>query len=146
MSVVVPMVMVSKRRHAHQINQQSQRADDKQLRQPLRLVALDDALKGLEHDLDADEHQEDAVGEARQGLDLAEAVGEALAGRPLARHGGEEAHRQCHAVEEHVDAVREQAEGVGYVAVEGLDGHEGEVETGWAEMPAVSGFVSVGMV
>ena len=53
-SVVMPMVvmMVPKGKHAHQVDEESESADDQQLRQPFRLMPLYDPLEGLKHDLD----------------------------------------------------------------------------------------------
>lgn len=55
MAMPVAMMVMAKRRHADKVHQQAEAADNKELRQPLRLPALEDPFAGLDHDLHANE-------------------------------------------------------------------------------------------
>ena len=129
-TMVVAVMVMPESRHTDQVHQQSHGADHEQFPKSLRFPPLDDPLDRLEHDLHANKHQKHPVCEAAQCLDLSEAVGKSLAWGPFAGHGREKPHSQCYAVEEHVYAVAQQAEGVRHVSVEGLYHHKREVESG----------------
>lgn len=146
-AVSVAMVMMTECCHADEVDYQAKAADDEQLGQSFRLSAFEDALKGLDHDLHADEpvryvskvgpsnlnspsplHQEDTICESAQGLDLAKSIRKPRAWWPFTCDGCEKTDAQSNTVKEHVNAVAEQAEGICDVAIEGLHGHEGEIQ------------------
>lgn len=146
MSPSMSVVVMSKCSHTNEVYNQTQAAHDEQFGQSLGFSALQNSFEGLDHNLDADEpikglancaavkcrpclHQENTVCEATQRLDFAKAVREASAGWPLACNRRKKTDSKSNTVEEHVDAVAEQAERVGDIAVESLDCHEAEVET-----------------
>lgn len=128
MRMPMPMMRMSKSRQPHNIHQKPQHTDNQQLIQTVQLCALINPLKSIEDNFHADKHEEDSVCEAREGVDFTEAVGKARVGAPFAHDGGGKADGETGAVEEHVDAVGKEAEGAGYVAVEELDEHEGQIE------------------
>jgi hypothetical protein len=107
-AMIMTMVMMSKRCHAHEIDSQAHAADNEELRQALRLVALSQTLNGLHHNLNTDQHQKYAVSKPRQTLNLPKTVGKALGRRPFRGHGCEEPECQGDAVEEHMNAVAQQ--------------------------------------
>lgn len=58
-----------------------------------------------------DAHEENAIGESRQGIHLAIAIGKPGIGRPFAHDCCTQSDHQRKAVKEHMDAVTEEAEG-----------------------------------
>lgn len=56
MSVVVAVMVVSKRHHANQIHGQAKAADNEELAQPLCLRSLPQSLECLERNFDTEEH------------------------------------------------------------------------------------------
>ena len=75
-------------------------------------------------------HQEDAIGEPCQGVHFTIAVWELRIWRPLAHHCCTKANNERQAVEEHVNAVAEQAKRACSKTIEGLDKHETEIQAG----------------
>lgn len=127
-TVVVSMVvMMPKRHHANQVDRKSQAAHNEQLTKSLRLSAFPKSLKRFKTDFDTQKpvgcqctslrarnggnvsHEQNAVGEPTQRLDLAEAVRELLARWPLAEDGGQQTDEKGNAIEEHMNAVAEES-------------------------------------
>ena len=128
MAVVMSMMMMAECEHADQVDEKTQGTDDEQFCQALGLPTLEDSLKGLKHDLDTNQDQEDTVGKATERLNLAKSIRKSLTWRPLARDGREKAHCQSYTVEEHVYTIAEQTKRVCHIAIECLDHHERKVE------------------
>lgn len=64
----VTMVMMARRRHSHEVNGQSHRADDEQLAR-VHFGRTEEPLDRLKDDKDRDEAKKEAVRKARQSLD-----------------------------------------------------------------------------
>jgi len=60
------------------------------------------SLDGFKNDEDRDENQEDAIGEAGEGLNATVAIGKAFIWIPSRHHGCEKAHTDRHTVKSHV--------------------------------------------
>ena len=88
-AMTMMMVMTAHSPHSKQVHRQSSRTDDEELRRIVHLRRLEDPLDGFKDDEDADEDQEDPVGEATERLDSAVAVREDVVGTPGAHDAGE---------------------------------------------------------
>jgi hypothetical protein len=107
MVMSVTVVSMPKCGQADDVDEEAQDADNQELIEALQLVALPEALRRVEDDLDTDKQEEHSVRESRKRIDLAVAVGEASIGAPLAHDCGCKTHGETGAVEKHVDAVGE---------------------------------------
>ena len=130
MTMAMPMSMMRMPKHSqpHNIDQKAQHTNDQKLIQPPELMPLMQTVHGIHHDLNADQDKEYAVCKPRQRVHLAITIGKCERGRPLAHDGCGEPDCQAKAVEQHVYAIREEAERACYKAIEELHKHEAEIE------------------
>ena len=120
-------VRVSEDDNAEHVDAEASKGDVDELL-ALDLGRLEEAMHGLDEHEQRDDDEEEAVDEAREDLESTVAVRERLRWLPLADHGGEEAHDERRAVEQHVHAVRDETERVGESAVGELDKRERQVD------------------
>lgn len=106
--VVVTMMSVAECCETNNVDEKSERANQQELIQAAQFVAFVQSVSCVEDDFNADKDQEDPVGKARQGADLAIAIWEACRRWPLAHDSGCKSHCQPKAIEKHMDAVSQQ--------------------------------------
>jgi hypothetical protein len=122
------MVVPSHSKHSKEVHRQTHATDDEKLSRVVHLGRLDDPLHGFKDDEDADEDQEDAVGEAAECLDSVVTVGIDIIATPCAHDTGKKTHANSSAVEEHVNSITDQSERIRPYSPHQLHSHEGQIE------------------
>lgn len=87
--VVAVTVVVSavERKDTDQVDEKPSSANKKELSRPTDISTSKESFDGLIDDLNADEHQEDAISQACQSVDLSISIREFETRRPLAHNG-----------------------------------------------------------
>lgn len=138
MSVIVASVCMTKCEEADHVDQEAERAHDKQLCNMCQAVSLDYALNSLPHELHTDQHEEDTIAEAGKRIKFAPSIRLVRAGWPLRCDGSAKTNNETQAIEEHVNCIAQKSKRATQVAVDSLHKHERKVQAATAISKAQS--------
>ena len=134
--MAVSVVSMPDEEQSNEVHDQASDAHSHQFAQMLELYTFHESFKRLPDYFHTDDQEKDPITKTRKSLYFPIAVGKASVRWPFFHYRCYQARGQTHAVEEHMYAVAQQAEGARYERIERLYKHESEIDAHEVDDPS----------